>query len=85
MTEEEADVLCHRLLRHHSEAPALACRLIESENPLTQYTGWRLVANCMAIRAMSPSPTLLQRARAIVADASQPMSLRQVTHDILEP
>lgn len=41
-TEEEADVLCHALLRHLPQAPLTADALQASPTPLHQYTARRL-------------------------------------------
>lgn len=45
MSVEEADVLCHSLLRKTPYAMALARELLDSHTTLTLYTGVRLVRN----------------------------------------
>lgn len=47
-TVEEADVLCHRLLRHQAGASEFAVTLAEStEEPLLRYAALRLLLNLM--------------------------------------
>ncbi len=47
-SEEEADVLCHRLLRRVASAEEVACTLLADECRLVQYAGLRLVVNLLA-------------------------------------
>ena len=44
---EEADVLCHRLLRHTASASDLWRQLLHSDHPLVQYTALRLLLNLL--------------------------------------
>lgn len=44
-TVEEADVLCHAVLRHRPDAAAIAAELLRSDDPLTHYQGLRLQKN----------------------------------------
>lgn len=46
-SEEEADVLCHRLLRHLPCATQLWQQLHKSPQPLVKYTAWRLLLNLL--------------------------------------
>ncbi|MBR6285199.1 MAG: DNA alkylation repair protein [Muribaculaceae bacterium] len=46
---EEADVLCHRLLRHVPCAAMLWRELVTSEQPLQQYTALRLLLNLLIL------------------------------------
>lgn len=41
-TDEEADILCHALLRHHPRAAAIAGTLSQSADPLHNYTAKRV-------------------------------------------
>lgn len=47
-SEEEADVLCHRLLRHVASAEEVARALLTSKSRLGQYAGLRLLMNLLA-------------------------------------
>lgn len=83
LTEEEADVLCHRLLRHLPGAWVLAAHLVDGENPLTIYTGWRLVANLQAVsRAVLP-PAIQAKAQAALAQPALPSSLSHLLRQLL--
>jgi hypothetical protein len=44
-TVEEADVVCHRLLRHHPRAMELAKAQLAAETPLMRYAALRLLLN----------------------------------------
>lgn len=46
-TPEEADILCHRLLRHQPGALDAAIKLAKSEEPLKRYSAMRLLLNLM--------------------------------------
>ena len=46
-SEEEADVLCHRLLRRVTGAEEMACELMASDVRLEQYAGLRLLMNLL--------------------------------------
>ncbi len=75
-TEEEADVLCHRLLRHLPNAKILAAALIDYDIALTAYTGWRLIANLQALNAEASLPPELQaKAQSLLrnADLARPL------------
>ncbi len=50
-TPEEADVLCHRLLRHYPETVDEALRLAESEDPRLRYAALRLMLNQLPAHA----------------------------------
>ena len=52
-TEEEADVLCHRLLRHLACAPSVMSALLNQSSPLMRYTGYRLMLNLVLLGRMS--------------------------------
>ncbi len=49
-TTEEADVLCHRLLRGTPYAPELALRLADDADDLRRYTGLRLMLLLLLVR-----------------------------------
>lgn len=51
---EEADILCHRLLRHCDFAPQLGAELLVSDTPLVQYCGLRLLFNLLNMRRLTP-------------------------------
>lgn len=65
-TEEVADILCHRLLRHKDYAPLLADELCMSDSDMTRYTGLRLYFNLVAVR----TPEALAAARRELDRAS---------------
>lgn len=48
---EEADVLCHRLLRHQPGAESVAVELAASADPLLCYAGLRLLLNLLPAAA----------------------------------
>ena len=56
---EDADILCHRLLRHAPFAADLAADLVSDTNRLTRYTGLRLLLNLLNQPSIinHPSPT----------------------------
>lgn len=83
-TEEEADVLCHRLLRHLPCAEPLAISLIDHDVPLIAYTGWRLVANFLSLNPSVPlSPALQSRVQALLGSAALTRPLRQLLTQLL--
>lgn len=47
-TVEEADILCHALLRHLPEVPAIASALCSMQGALQRYCGLRLLMNTLA-------------------------------------
>lgn len=51
---EEADILCHRLLRHCDFAPQLGVELLDSDSPLVQYCALRLLFNLLNMRRLTP-------------------------------
>lgn len=69
-TEEEADILCHRLLRHQPGAAEAAAKLAdESEDPLMIYAAMRLLVNLMPGAAAVAVP--LARKHPSVAPSRQ--------------
>lgn len=77
-TEEEADVLCHRLLRHLPCASPIALALIDNDAPLVAYTGWRLMANLLAVTADPLPPVLQTKAQAALSTPSTSVPLRDL-------
>ncbi|MDE5901533.1 MAG: DNA alkylation repair protein [Muribaculaceae bacterium] len=55
---EEADILCHRLLRHQPEAETTALRLTASSDPLMRYAALRLLLNLMPASADTASSVI---------------------------
>ncbi len=45
---EEADIFCHRFLRHHDSAEAIAERLSSERNPMMRYVALRLMFNIVS-------------------------------------
>lgn len=55
---EEADILCHRLLRHQPEAAPTAIRMAASTDPLMRYAALRLLLNLMPASADAASSVI---------------------------
>ena len=55
---EEADILCHRLLRHTASATSLWRTLIANEIPLLQYTALRLLLNLLIMKRETDSGSI---------------------------
>ena len=81
-TIEVADNLCHKLLRHISDADSLFRQLIVEEHPLVKYTGYRLLLNLLLMGKVQPTISL----RAVVkTEANQAQApLKSLLKDILE-
>ena len=81
-TVEIADNLCHKLMRNIPNADTLFRQLIAQEEPLTKYTGYRLLLNLLLLGKVHPTPAL----RAIVENetATATPFLNQLLKDILE-
>ena len=54
---EDADILCHRLLRHTPFVVDLASDLVSDTNRLTRYTGLRLLLNLLNQPSIINHPT----------------------------
>ena len=81
-TVEVADNLCHKLLRHISDADTLFRQLIAQEKPLIKYTGYRLLLNLLLLGKAQPS---IQLKAIIDAEAEQAQGpLSALLKDILE-
>ena len=81
-SEEVADVLCHRLLRHLKYAPKLWEQLRSSDNNFVKYTAYRLLLNLLLMNRIVKTVEL----RTIVEKehtAAQP-TLRQLLESITE-
>ncbi|MBR6431972.1 MAG: hypothetical protein IKS64_03885, partial [Muribaculaceae bacterium] len=59
-TEEEADVLCHRLLRHLDCAIAVMETLLKDSNPMLRYTAFRLMLNLQLLGRLEIDGNLQQ-------------------------
>ena len=57
-TVEIADNLCHKLLRHCSQANELFRHLIAQDAPMVKYTGYRLLLNLLLMGKVVPSEQL---------------------------
>lgn len=57
-TPEEADILCHALLRHHPDAETAAAYAAKSEKPLIRYAGIRLLLNLLPSAIVTAKKTL---------------------------
>ena len=60
-TTEEADVLCHRLLRFHPDAAGIAAAVLKDTEPavLQRYAALRLVLNLLISNRISPAEALV--------------------------
>lgn len=78
---EEADIFCHRFLRHHPRALDAAGRLADSTEPMSQYLALRLMFNLVAAHpaeaasmarrfADSPEKSVASTARRLADEAS---------------
>ncbi|MDE5919224.1 MAG: DNA alkylation repair protein [Duncaniella sp.] len=56
VTPEVADILCHRLLRHHPDARRLAMERVASPDDLVRYTAFSLLFNLLPDRAEEVKP-----------------------------
>lgn len=81
-SEEVADVLCHRLLRHLDYAPQLWEQLRTSDTPLVRYTAWRLLLNLLILNKVEKTPELRHMAEQNLSNANPP--LLQVLNSIIE-
>lgn len=81
-SEEVADVLCHRLLRHLDYAPQLWEQLRASDTPLVRYTAWRLLLNLLILNKVEKTPKLRHMAEQNLSNANPP--LLQVLNSIIE-
>jgi len=81
-TIEIADVLCHRLLRRLPFASELFNQLINSDQALTQYTGWRLLRNLQLLNKLPDAPSLKSRIQTQQSVAQPPLAA--LLNDILE-
>ena len=79
-TEEIADNLCHKLLRHTTDADTLFRQLIANEKPLIKYTGYRLLLNLLLLGKVQPTAQL----KAAIESEQPHGSLASLLKDILE-
>lgn len=76
-TTEEADVLCHRLLRKHPEAMALAADLFDNaEGELQQYTALRLMMNLLMFGTSDENMKEIARYATMTQKSESPMVAR---------
>lgn len=81
-TTEIADNLCHKLLRHTSDADSLFRHLIAQEEPLVKYTGYRLLNNLLVLHKVQASPSLRAIVEAEARNAQPPLA--SLLRDVLE-
>ena len=80
---EEADVLCHRLLRHIAQADVLVQKLIgNGGGEMNRYIGYRLMLNLLLAGNMAPTTALRQQVEDAMPLADG--SLRPVLTSLLE-
>lgn len=82
-TQEEADVLCHSLLRKAPCAARVLERLLGADGELRRYTALRLALNLLITKGADALGSLLPRVR-LVAETSNAASLRHVAASLLE-
>lgn len=68
---EEADILCHRLLRHTPSAISMIDRFKDSEKPLQRYTALRLMFNLV-----STNPLKAKELAIAEAERKDPLTAR---------
>jgi hypothetical protein len=73
-TVEVADNLCHKLLRHLSDADALFRQLIADDRPLVKYTGYRLMLNLIILGKLQPTDQLQIIVNSEVERAQSPLT-----------
>lgn len=81
-TTEVADNLCHKMLRHHSDAAALFRQLIAQERPLVKYTGYRLLLNLLLSGKVQATPSLKSIIETEASQAHAPLTA--LLRDLLE-
>ena len=81
-TVEVADNLCHKLLRHLSDADSLFRQLIIEEQPLIKYTGYRLMLNLLLMGKVESTISLRAFVKTEANKAQAP--LKSLLKDILE-
>ncbi|MBR5638498.1 MAG: DNA alkylation repair protein [Muribaculaceae bacterium] len=79
---EIADILCHRLLRHLDYATQLWQQLHDSDQPLAQYTAYRLLLNLMLMNRIEKTAEIRSMIKKDLTTA--PPSLRQLLESIAE-
>lgn len=84
LTEEEADVLCHRLLRHLEFTPQLVASLLASDSQLARYVGYRLALNLQIIGRLEVDEPLRQQA-VHERDLPHTAGMHQLLTALLEP
>lgn len=82
-TEEEADVLCHRLLRQLDCAVAVMETLLNESNPMLRYTAFRLMLNLEMLNRFELNDARRQLIRQ-ETDLSHSTSILQLLNCLLE-
>lgn len=82
---EEADVLCHRLLRYAECAEELLNRLLnETDSKMLHYIGFRLLANLVLMRRLTIDEPLRRRIEQELPSATAHPALRQLLNNLLD-
>ena len=79
---EVADNLCHKLLRHIPESTEVMNDLVNQQNTMTKYTGYRLMQGLLRCGKLVPTPSLKADLEAERATAQPPIS--SLIRDIIE-
>ena len=80
--QEVADILCLKLLRHVSSARQLWRKLVQEDNELIQYTGYRLLLNLLHNHKENPTQEIYNEITCRIERASA--ILKPVLLQILE-
>lgn len=83
LTEEEADVLCHRLLRHLDCAVALMESLLKETPLLLRYTAFRLMLNLAMLHRFELNETMRELIKQEI-DLTHSKSMPQLLNCLLE-
>ena len=76
-TKEEADVLCHRLLRYLDCAIAVMETLLKEPNPMLRYTAFRLMLNLVMLNRFELNDAMRQLIKQEI-DLSHSTSMQQL-------
>lgn len=82
-TTEEADVLCHRLLRHLDCAQSVTHALLAEQDFLPRYVAYRLMLNLTMLQRMTLTDELRRLIMTEAERCSSP-ALRQVLNALLD-
>lgn len=82
-SNEIADVLCHRLLKHLPFAQEMAFDLIDNKDDIVKYVGWRLLLN-LSIMGKVNNPEIVKERALQIKPVTTQRELSQVIDSLLE-